>query len=191
MNNMNSITKHYLEKFDCEILESKQNHSVIFLNKSNQILNLVQDLKIVHKFKILIDICGVDYPNKSKRFEVVYQFLNIEDNLRITVKLATSEEESVESLTKIFSSACWFERETFDMYGIVFSNTHDLRRILTDYNFKGFPLRKDFPLTGFTELQYDQTLNKIVEQPVNLSQEYRNFDFESPWENVQYEVKKS
>jgi len=163
MNNIKEIAENLSKKFNCVVNSECENHY----------------------------ICGVDYPTNQKRFEVVYQFLNLEDNLRLTVKVQAEEGVAVPSITKIHKGACWFERETFDMFGIPFSGTHDLRRILTDYDFEGFPLRKDFPLTGFTELQYDPTKKEIIKQPVNLSQEHRNFDFESPWENVQYEVKKS
>ena len=194
---MNKRFEHFLEKIildfegEAEVLSEASHHVVIFLKDSKKLGEFVEKIKLFHKFRMLIDICGVDYPTNFKRFEVVYQFLNIEHNLRLTLKLQVAENESVPSISEIFSSACWFERETFDMYGVEFSGAKDLRRILTDYDFEGFPLRKDVPLTGFVELRYDPTLERIVKEPVNLSQEYRNFDFESPWENVQYSVKKS
>jgi NADH-quinone oxidoreductase subunit C len=188
---MNTLLNKLASKFNFTLLEEFPASATILLENITDIIKLTQEIKHSKKFRMLIDICGVDYPSKAKRFEVVYQFLNMEENLRLTVKLSLAENEKVPSITKIHSGACWFERETFDMYGIEFSDTHDGRRILTDYNFEGFPLRKDFPLTGFTELQFDPTENKIVQKPVNLSQEYREFDFESPWENVQYNIKKA
>lgn len=189
---MKEFLSQILEKFpQAEIVSEAEIHATIFLNEKSDIKPLVSFLKNSLKFKMLIDICGADYPTNQKRFEVIYQFLNLEDNIRLTLKLQVSENEEVESIDDIHSCAGWFERETFDMYGIPFAGSRDLRRILTDYNFEGFPLRKDFPLTGFKELQYDPLLGKVVEVPVNLSQEYRNFDFESPWESVQYSVKKS
>ena len=188
---MKQALSQIIENFpNIEIFSESETHASIFLKDKNDIKNIVLSLKNELKFRMLIDVCGVDYPTNEKRFEVVYQLLNLEDNLRLTLKLQISENEEVPSIDSIHSSACWFQRETFDMYGIFFSGSKDMRRILTDYNFQGFPLRKDFPLTGFVELQYDSLAQKIVEVPVNLSQEYRNFDFETPWESVQYSVKK-
>ena len=138
------------------------------------------------KFKQLIDIAGVDYPNEEKRFKLVYLFLSHENNLRI--KLSTNFEigKKIPSIVKIFPSANWMEREVFDMYGIEFENHPDLRRILTDYNFEGHPLRKDFPLTGFEEVRYSEKDKKVIYEPVKLEQNYRDFDFESPWEGTKY-----
>ena len=187
---MKAILENINKSYNVEILSENESHFTLLLNENDSLISLVSLLKEELRFKILIDICGADYPTKSKRFEVIYQFLNIEDNLRATIKLTTSENEEISSIETIFNNAVWFQRETYDMYGILFKNTKDLRRILTDYDFEGFPLRKDFPLTGFTELQYDPILQKIIKIPVNLSQEYRNFDFETPWESVQYSVKK-
>ena len=138
------------------------------------------------KFTSLIDICGVDYPGREKRFEVVYHLLSIPLNQGIRVKVAVREDGSVPSIVKLFPAADWFEREAFDMYGIVFSGHPDLRRILTDYGFSGYPLRKDFPTTGFSEVHYDETQKRVVYEPVRLVQEYRQFDFVSPWEGAQY-----
>jgi NADH-quinone oxidoreductase subunit C len=138
------------------------------------------------KFKQLIDIAGVDYPENEKRFELVYLFLSHEHNLRIKVLIKFQINQPINSLTKIFPSANWMEREVFDMYGIKFKNHPDLRRILTDYGFKGHPLRKDFPLTGFNEVRYSEKEKKVVYEPVKLEQNYRNFDFESPWEGTNY-----
>ena len=138
------------------------------------------------KFKQLIDITAVDYPEKEKRFKIVYLLLSHENNLRILVSANLDEKMPVPSITKIFPSANWMEREVFDMYGISFKDHPDLRRILTDYGFKGYPLRKDFPLTGHTEVRYSEEHKKVIYEPVKLDQEYRHFDFESPWEGTKY-----
>jgi NADH-quinone oxidoreductase subunit C len=135
-------------------------------------------------FETLIDICGVDYPERALRFEVVYHFLSMRLNQRIRVKVSTDESTAVPSLFNLHPSADWFEREAFDMYGIRFAGHPDMRRILTDYGFEGYPLRKDFPLTGFTEVRYDDLEKRVVNEPVTLVQEYRNFDFLSPWEGM-------
>lgn len=140
------------------------------------------------RFISLIDICGVDYPDREKRFEVVYHFLSPQQNVRIRVKLAVAEGEALPSLTGIFHGANWFEREAYDMYGILFTGHPDLRRILTDYGFDGYPLRKDFPLTGYVEVRYDDELKRVVYEPVELRQEFRNFDFLSPWEGTDYDL---
>ena len=138
------------------------------------------------RFKQLIDITAVDYPEKEKRFKLVYLLLSHENNLRILININIDEKLHVPSITKIFPSANWMEREVFDMYGISFKDHPDLRRILTDYGFEGHPLRKDFPLTGHTEVRYSEEHKKVVSEPVKLDQEYRNFDFESPWEGTKY-----
>ena len=138
------------------------------------------------RFKQLIDITAVDYPEKEKRFKLVYLLLSHENNLRILININIDEKLHVPSITKIFPSANWMEREVFDMYGISFKDHPDLRRILTDYGFKGYPLRKDFPLTGHTEVRYSEEHKKVISEPVKLDQEYRNFDFESPWEGTKY-----
>ena len=138
------------------------------------------------KFKQLIDITAVDYPAREKRFKIVYLLLSHENNLRILININIDEKTPVPSITKIFPSANWMEREVFDMYGITFNDHPDLRRILTDYGFEGFPLRKDFPLTGHTEVRYSEDKKKVISEPVRLDQEYRDFDFESPWEGTKY-----
>ena len=138
------------------------------------------------KFKQLIDITAVDYPQNEKRFKIVYLLLSHENNLRVIVNTDIEDKKIVPSLTKIFPSANWMEREVFDMYGVSFKDHPDLRRILTDYGFEGYPLRKDFPLTGHTEVRYSEDKKKVVSEPVKLDQEYRNFDFESPWEGTKY-----
>jgi NADH-quinone oxidoreductase subunit C len=136
------------------------------------------------RFEVLIDICGVDYPERTQRFEVVYHLLSPRLNQRIRVKLSTDEATPVASAVEIFAAANWFEREAYDMYGILFTGHPDLRRLLTDYGFQGFPLRKDFPLTGYVEVRYDDEKKRVVYEPVKLTQEFRNFDFESPWEGM-------
>jgi NADH-quinone oxidoreductase subunit C len=137
-------------------------------------------------FEVLIDICGVDYPEREKRFEVVYHLLSPRRNQRIRVKCVTDEDTPVPSVVDVFPAANWFEREAYDMYGILFSGHPDLRRILTDYGFQGYPLRKDFPLTGYVEVRYDDEQKRVVYEPVELTQEFRSFDFESPWEGTRY-----
>ncbi len=136
------------------------------------------------EFKILVDICGVDWPQRSKRFDVVYHLLSLTKNVRLRVHVHAAEDEAVPSVVAVYPAANWFEREAFDMYGIPFSDHPDLRRMLTDYGFSGYPLRKDFPLTGYTEVRYDDELKRVVYQPVQLVQEFRDFDFMSPWEGA-------
>lgn len=138
------------------------------------------------QFSVLIDICGVDYPSRAKRFDVVYHLLSMHQNQRIRVKVETDEEGAVPSVCELFPAANWFEREAFDMYGILFANHPDLRRILTDYGFSGYPFRKDFPLTGYVEVRYDDEQKRVVYEPVKLPQEFRTFDFMSPWEGARY-----
>ena len=138
------------------------------------------------RFTTLVDITAVDHPERAQRFDMVYHFLSMYRNQRIRVKVAVREEEMVPSLIDIHPSANWFEREVFDMFGILFSGHPDLRRILTDYGFRGYPLRKDFPTTGYTEVRYDEALKRVVYEPVKLVQEYRQFDFMSPWEGAEY-----
>ncbi|WP_274960964.1 NADH-quinone oxidoreductase subunit C [Lentibacter algarum] len=152
------------------------------------IAGLVDFLKIDNacKFSTLVDLTAVDYPERPKRFEVVYHFLSMFQNHRIRLKMAIREDEIVPSITEVHPSANWFEREVFDMFGILFSGHPDLRRILTDYGFRGYPLRKDFPTTGYVELRYDEAQKRVVYEPVKLVQEYRQFDFMSPWEGANY-----
>ena len=138
--------------------------------------------------KVLVDVCGVDYPTRNKRFDVVYNLLSMKHNHRIRVKVSTDEDTPVPSVTSVFPSAGWFERECWDLFWIFFSEHPDLRRILTDYGFNGHPLRKDFPLTGFVELRYDAEQRRVVQEPVHLNQEFRTFDFMSPWEGVQSQL---
>jgi len=138
------------------------------------------------KFCSLIDLCGVDYPNRDRRFDVVYHMLSMLNNTRVRVKVTTDETTPVHTVSGLYPNADWYEREAFDMYGIVFDEHPDLRRILTDYGFEGYPLRKDFPLSGFVEVRYDEERKAVVYEPVNLPQEYRSFDFMSPWEGAKY-----
>jgi NADH-quinone oxidoreductase subunit C len=183
-----------LEKLINSELSSKVNTSsinnaeLLIEIDENNLIDVIQFLKSNEncKFKQLIDIAGVDYPENEKRFELVYLFLSHENNLRIKLLIKFEINQSINSITKIFPSANWMEREVFDMYGIKFKNHPDLRRILTDYGFKGHPLRKDFPLTGFNEVRYSEKDKKVIYEPVKLEQNYRNFDFESPWEGTKY-----
>ncbi|WP_317057766.1 NADH-quinone oxidoreductase subunit C [Roseovarius rhodophyticola] len=138
------------------------------------------------RFSTLVDITGVDHPDRPKRFDVVYHFLSMYQNHRIRLRVSIRDEDMVPSITEVHASANWFEREVFDMFGILFSGHPDLRRILTDYGFRGYPLRKDFPTTGYTEVRYDEEQKRVVYEPVNLVQEYRQFDFMSPWEGAEY-----
>ena len=137
-------------------------------------------------FHCFIDLCGVDFPNRPVRFEVVYHLLSLINNVRIRLKVNIAENKSVPSIIDLYPAANWFEREAFDLYGITFSDHPDLRRMLTDYNFEGHPLRKDFPLTGFNEVRYSEKEKKVIYEPVKLEQNYRDFDFESPWEGTKY-----
>ena len=190
-----------LEKIINSELSSKIQNSLISNDEFSievgeiDLIDVVQFLKSNEscKFKQLIDIAGVDYPENEKRFELVYLLLSHEHNMRIKVIIKFQIDQTISSLTKIFPSANWMEREVFDMYGIKFKNHPDLRRILTDYGFKGYPLRKDFPLTGFNEVRYSEKEKKVIYEPVKLEQNYRNFDFESPWEGTNYikEIKNS
>lgn len=138
------------------------------------------------QFASFIDVCGVDYPERAQRFDVVYHLLSPYQNTRIRVRIVTDEFSPVPSITGVYPGADWFEREAYDLYGIMFSGHHDLRRILTDYGFDGHPLRKDFPLTGFVEVRYDEERRRVVYEPVKLAQEFRNFDYLSPWEGTDY-----
>ena len=138
------------------------------------------------RFHQLIDVCGADYPRRAERFDVVYHLLSLTRNLRVRVKVTTNEALPVPSIREVYPNADWYEREAFDMYGILFSNHPDLRRLLTDYGFEGYPLRKDFPMTGHVEVRYDEAQKRVVYEPVKLVQEFRKFDFLSPWEGAQY-----
>ena len=177
INSCREVTNHEISK-----------NELIISVKLNDIFKLLYELKNKEEFKfeMLLDITAVDYPDRSKRFELVYNLLSLSNHLRIRVKCFLNENEFAPSITKIFKSAGWYEREVWDMYGISFNGNDDLRRILTDYGFKGYPLRKDFPLTGHTEVRYSEDSKKVISEPVKLDQEYRDFDFESPWEGTEY-----
>lgn len=157
---------------------------IIARDENTRVLTILRDDPEL-QFSILIDLAGVDYPKRPERFDVVYHLLSITKNARIRVKLTVGETQPVASVAGIFPTANWFEREAFDMYGILFSEHPDLRRILTDYGFAGYPLRKDFPLTGYVEVRYDDEQKRVVYEPVKLVQEFRDFDFLSPWEGAQ------
>jgi NADH-quinone oxidoreductase subunit C len=152
--------------------------------RRDDIAAVLAHLRDIEGFSTFIDVCGVDYPDRAERFEVVYHLLSMSQNVRVRVKIATDEDTPVPSVSGLWPCADWFEREAFDMYGILFSGHPDLRRILTDYGFSGHPLRKDFPLTGYVEVRYDDAQKRVVYEPVKLTQEYRNFDFLSPWEGM-------
>ena len=171
------------------IKKSEINFDQLFIDVDiENIISTILFLKTNEKcrFKQLIDITSVDYPENSKRFKMIYLLLSHQFNQRIVISCLINENEVVSSLTKIFPSANWMEREVFDMYGVKFKDHPDLRRLLTDYDFKGFPLRKDFPLTGHTEVRYNEDKKKVVYEPVKLEQNYRNFDYNSPWEGTKY-----
>ena len=194
MKNLPDLEKKINSELTTKVKNSKLKHNQIYLNiESDDLLEVILFLKnnIETKFKQLIDITAVDYPEKEKRFKLVYLFLSHEINSRIIVDFFVNENEIVSSLTSIFPSANWMEREVFDMYGIKFKDHPDLRRILTDYNFEGHPLRKDFPLTGHNEVRYSDDNKKVIYEPVKLEQNYRNFDFESPWDGTEYIKKQS
>jgi NADH-quinone oxidoreductase subunit C len=189
MSNLSDIEKKINSELTTKINDSKINHNQLYLNIDNEDLlevNLFLKNNKNTKFKQLIDITAVDYPENLKRFKMVYLLLSHEFNKRVIVSCLINENELVQSLTKIFPSANWMEREVFDMYGVKFKDHPDLRRILTDYGFEGHPLRKDFPLTGHNEVRYNEEEKKVIYEPVKLEQNYRNFDYESPWEGTKY-----
>ena len=152
----------------------------------DSIIEVLTALKDRFGFHQLLDLCGVDFPDRAERFEVVYHLLSLTRNARVRVKVTTDERQPVPSVVSVFPCADWFEREAFDMYGMLFSGHPDLRRLLTDYGFQGYPLRKDFPMTGYVEVRYDEAQKRVVYEPVKLTQEFRNFDFQSPWEGAEY-----
>ena len=171
------------------VIKSEINFNQLFIDVDvENLISVILFLKTNEKckFRQLIDITAVDYPQREKRFKLVYLLLSHENNLRIIINIDIKDKAIIPSITKIFPSSNWMEREVFDMYGISFKDHPDLRRILTDYGFKGYPLRKDFPLTGHTEVRYSEETKKVISEPVKLDQEYRDFDFESPWEGTQY-----
>ena len=189
MINLEDLEKKINSELTTKIKESKIKHNQLYLIiNSKDLLDVILLLKTNKnlKFRQLIDITAVDYPDNQKRFKIVYLLLSHEFNQRIILSYFISENEKISSLTKIFPAANWMEREIFDMYGIKYNNHPDLRRILTDYGFEGHPLRKDFPLTGHNEVRYSEDEKKVIYEPVKLEQNYRNFDYESPWEGTKY-----
>ena len=189
MENLESLEKAINSELTTKILSSKIKHDQINIYIEDNNLTEVMIFLKTHsstKFRQLIDITAVDYPERDKRFKMVYLLLSHEKNSRIIIEFDIKEGEIVSSLTSIFPAANWMEREVFDMYGVAFKDHPDLRRILTDYGFKGHPLRKDFPLTGHNEVRYSEEDKKVIYEPVKLEQNYRNFDYESPWEGTKY-----
>ena len=189
MTSLVSLEKKINSELTTKINESKIKHGQLYLTIDNEdLLDVILFLKTNKdtKFRQLIDITAVDYLENTKRFKIVYLFLSHEINQRIILNYFINENEVISSLTKIFPAANWMEREVFDMYGIKFKDHPDLRRILTDYGFEGYPLRKDFPLTGHNEVRYSEDEKKVIYESVKLEQDYRNFDFESPWEGTKY-----
>ncbi len=189
MINLEDLEKKINSELTTRIKESKIKHNQLYVTiNSEDLLDVILLLKTNKniKFRQLIDITAVDYPENQKRFKIVYLLLSHEFNQRIILSYFINENEKISSLTKIFPSANWMEREVFDMYGIKFNDHPDLRRILTDYGFEGHPLRKDFPLTGHNEVRYSEDEKKVIYEPVKLEQNYRNFDYESPWEGTKY-----
>ncbi len=183
------LEKKINSQLTTKINSSRIKHNHIYLNiDSHDLIEILLFLKTDNsmKFRQLIDITAVDYPEKEKRFNMVYLLLSHELNLRIHIDYNISEKEIPSSVTSVYPSANWMEREIFDMYGINFKDHPDLRRILTDYGFEGYPLRKDFPLTGHTEVRYSEEKKKVIYEPVKLEQNYRNFDYESPWQGTKY-----
>ena len=180
-------------KENCEINDSFIKFEQIQITINPEVLiSTLEFLKDndICQFRQLTDIAGVDFPERLNRFDIVYHFLSFKHNVRIRVKTEISENSAIQSITQLFPAANWFEREAFDMYGIQFTDHPDLRRILTDYGFEGYPLRKDFPLSGNVEVRYDEMEKKVIYEPVKLQQDYRNFDIQSPWEGTKYTEKK-
>ena len=186
---LQNLEKKINSELTTKINSSKIKHSQIYLNiDSEDLIDVILFIKNNQstKFRQLIDITAVDYPQSDKRFKLVYLFLSHEFNSRLILETFINEDEVVPTVTKIYPAANWMEREVFDMYGIKFKDHPDLRRILTDYGFEGYPLRKDFPLTGHNEVRYSEDEKKVIYEPVKLEQNYRNFDYESPWEGTKY-----
>ena len=182
------VAKEAIKK-NCNPIEISDDFNQLQISISpNQILDVVDFIKNDEacEFRQITDIAGVDFPERIKRFDVIYHFLSFRRNIRLRIKITISEDETISSITSIFPAANWFEREAFDMYGIQFKDHPDLRRILTDYGFEGYPLRKDFPLSGNVEIRYDEIDKKIIHEPVNLQQDFRSFDIQSPWERTNY-----
>jgi len=189
MQNLTDLEKKINSELTTKIKKTEIRHEQLYVNIDNEDLidvTLFIKSNVNTKFRQLIDITVVDYPENAQRFKVVYLFLSHEFNQRIILSYLISENEVIPSLTPIYPAANWMEREVFDMYGVKFKDHPDMRRILTDYGFEGHPLRKDFPLTGHTEVRYSEEQKKVISEPVKLEQNYRNFDYESPWEGTKY-----
>ena len=196
MQNLENLEKYLNSELTTKLNSSLINHKQLkIVINNNDLIDVLVFIKNNQntKFKQLIDITAVDFPEKEQRFKMIYFFLSHENNNRISVEYNIKENEIVNSITSLYPAANWMEREVFDMYGIKFKDHPDLRRILTDYNFEGFPLRKDFPLTGHNEVRYNEEKKRVIYEPVKLEQNYRNFDYESPWEGTKYlkEIKDS
>jgi len=186
---MNDLAEYLKEKLGGRVESAVVAYGELTLNvAAGDIVEILTFLKrdVQCQFISIIDVCGADYPARLRRFDVVYHLLSPRQNIRIRVKVQTDEETPVPSVTSVYPGADWFEREAYDLYGILFTGHPDLRRLLTDYGFEGHPLRKDFPLTGFVEVRYDDEVKRVVYEPVELKQEFRNFDFLSPWEGTDY-----
>ena len=184
---LKELSDHIAAAMGAHILSSEIRHGELMLRVQREAV--VRVMKFLRddancQFKMLVDLCGVDWPERPERFDVVYNLLSLKQNQRVRVKVSTDEDNPVPSITSVFSTAGWFEREAWDLYGILFSDHPDLRRLLTDYGFRGHPLRKDFPLTGFVQVRYDEQQKRVVNEPVRLTQEFRGFDFLSPWEGM-------
>ena len=189
MKNLTDLEKKINSELTTKIKKTEIRHDQLYINIDNEdLIDVTLFIKSNEntKFRQLMDVTVVDYPENSQRFKVVYLFLSHEFNQRIILSYLISENEVIPSLTPIYPAANWMEREVFDMYGVKFKDHPDMRRILTDYGFEGHPLRKDFPLTGHTEVRYSEELKKVISEPVKLEQNYRNFDYESPWEGTKY-----
>ena len=189
MQNIQKLEKKINSELTTKIKTSKINHDQLYFKIDHEdLINVIIFLKSNQetKFKQLIDITAVDFPEDKKRFKIVYLLLSHENNSRVIIEYSINENEVIPSVTSIFPSANWMEREVFDMYGIKFKDHPDLRRILTDYEFEGYPLRKDFPITGHKEVRYSEDKKKVIYEPVRLEQNYRNFEYESPWEGTKY-----
>ena len=189
MKNLLDLEKKINSELATKIKLSEIKHNQLYLNiECENLIDVLVFLKSSNfaKFRQLVDITAVDYPEENERFKLIYLLLSHEHNSRIILSYSINEKEVIPSVTEVFPSANWMEREVFDMYGIKFKDHPDLRRILTDYNFEGFPLRKDFPLTGHNEVRYNEDEKKVIYEPVKLEQNYRNFDYESPWEGTKY-----
>ncbi|MBL4854460.1 MAG: NADH-quinone oxidoreductase subunit C [Robiginitomaculum sp.] len=188
-NDLENLKDHILSALDSSLNGASITNGELTLDaRREDIVDTITFLRddAVCKFTTLIDICGVDYPGRERRFEVVYHLLSMQLNHRIRVKVTTGADTPVHTMIGVYPAANWFEREAFDMYGIAFDEHPDLRRLLTDYGFEGHPLRKDFPLTGFVEVRYDEERKSVIYEAVNLPQEFRDFDFMSPWEGAKY-----